>query len=130
MTTLTVRYDITQPRFTHGFVYEGDESERAALKEAMRKLAVGAGMDLEAWLVNAVVRAPDLLIGSNPKVQQGVISAITAWALDLSAGHPVHHGTINEYLSGFDFLVVITKIADGEISCQVNATPSGHAGKA
>ena len=130
MTTLTVRYDITQPRFTHGFVYEGDETERAALKEAMRKLAVSAGMDLEAWLVSAVVRAPDLLVGSNPKVRQGVISAVTAWALDLSAGHPVYHGTINEYLNGYDFLVVITKIADGEISCQVNATPGEHTGTA
>jgi hypothetical protein len=40
MATLTVRYDIPAPRFVHGFVYEGEETERAALKEAMRKVAL------------------------------------------------------------------------------------------
>jgi hypothetical protein len=39
MATLTVRYYIPAPRFAHGFVYEGEEKERAALKEAMRKVA-------------------------------------------------------------------------------------------
>jgi hypothetical protein len=45
MATLTVRYDIPAPRFVHGFVYEGEQTERAALKEAMRKVAVKAGID-------------------------------------------------------------------------------------
>ena len=61
MAKLTVRFDIAQPRFVRRFVYEGSETERAALKEAMRKLATDAGMDLEECLVSAVVRAPDLL---------------------------------------------------------------------
>jgi hypothetical protein len=129
MTTLTIRFDIAEPRFTHQFVYEGGETERAALKEAMRKLAANAGMDLETWLTNAVVRAPDLLTNSGSNVRQGLMSAVTAWALDLSAGHPTRHGTIGEFLNGYDFLVTITRIADGEISCQVNASGE-HAGTA
>jgi hypothetical protein len=68
-------------------------------------------MDLEEWLVSAVVRAPDLLPDAASNVRQGVISAITAWALGLSAGHPTLHGTIGEFLNGYDFLVTITKIA-------------------
>ena len=114
-------------RFVRTFVYEGSETERAALKEAMRKLATDARMDLQEWLVSAVVRAADLLPDAAPNVRQGMISAITAWALDLSAGHPTRHGTIGEFLNGYDFLVTIAKIADGEISCQVNAMPSGTA---
>jgi hypothetical protein len=50
-----------------------------------------------------------------------MIRAITAWALNLSAGHPTRHGTIG---------VTITKIAAGEISCQVNAMPGEPAGTA
>jgi hypothetical protein len=38
MATLTVRYDIPAPRFVHGFVYEGEETERAALKDTMRRV--------------------------------------------------------------------------------------------
>jgi hypothetical protein len=75
---LTVRFDIGQPRFVRRFVYEGSETERAALKEAMRKLATDAGMDLEEWLVSAVVRAPDLLPDAAPSARQGMITAITA----------------------------------------------------
>jgi hypothetical protein len=97
MAKLTVRFDIARPRFVRTFVYEGSETERAALKEAMRKLATDAGMDAEEWLVSAVVRAADLLPDAAPNVRQGVISAITAWALDLSAGHPSRHGTIGEF---------------------------------
>jgi hypothetical protein len=51
-----------------------------------------------------------------------VDSAITAWALDLSAGHPTDHGTIDEFLNDCDFLVIITKAIDGEISCEIHAT--------
>jgi len=57
-----------------------------------------------------------------------MIRAITAWALNLSAGHPTRHGTIGEFLNGYDFLVTITKITDGEISCQVNAMPGEPSG--
>ena len=78
MAKLTVRFDIARPRFVRTFVYEGSETERAALKEAMRKLATDAGMDLEEWLVSAVVRAADLLPDAAPNVRQGMISAITA----------------------------------------------------
>src|SRR5579864_2569383 len=124
MAKLTVRFDIARPRFVRTFVYEGSETERAALKEAMRKLATDARMDLQEWLVSAVVRAADLLPDAAPNVRQGLISAITAWALDLSAGHPTRHGTIGDFLNGYDFLVTIIKIADGEISCRVNAMPS------
>jgi hypothetical protein len=35
MATLTVRYDIPTPRFVHGFVYEGEETERRAVMEAL-----------------------------------------------------------------------------------------------
>jgi hypothetical protein len=129
MTTLTVRYDIPTPRFVHGFVHEGGETERAALKEAMQKAAAKAGIDTEAWLQSAVVGAPKILPDAAPDVRQGVVSAITAWALDLSAGHPTRHGTIDEFLNDCDFLVTIIKIADGEISCQIHATP-GRAGLA
>ena len=87
-------------------------------------------MDLEEWLVSAVVRAPDLQPDAAPNVRQGMISAITAWALDLSAGHPTRYGTIGEFMNGYDFLVTITKIADSEISCQVNAMPGEPAGTA
>jgi hypothetical protein len=51
-------------------------------------------------------------------------SAITAWALDLSAGHPTRHSTIDEFLNDTGFLVIITKAIDGEISCEVHATLS------
>jgi hypothetical protein len=50
-------------------------------------------------------------------------SAITAWALALSAGHPARRGTIDEFLNDCDFLVTITKVAESEISCEVHATP-------
>jgi hypothetical protein len=50
-------------------------------------------------------------------------SAITAWVLGQSAGHPTRHGTIDEFLTDCDFLVTITKVAEGEISCEVHATP-------
>ena len=59
-----------------------------------------------------------------------MISAITDWALNLWAGHPTRHGIIGEFLNCYDFLVTITKIADGEISCQVNAMPGEPAGTA
>jgi hypothetical protein len=122
MATLTVRYDIPVPRFVHGFVYEGEETERAALKEAMRKVAVKAGIDTETWLQSVVIGAPKVLPDAAPDVRQSVTGAIIAWALDLSAGHPTRHGTINEFLNDCDFLVIITKAIDGEILCQVHAT--------
>jgi hypothetical protein len=40
----------------------------------------------------------------------------------------LRRNTIGEFLNGYDFLVTITKIADGEISCQVNAMPGDPAG--
>jgi hypothetical protein len=123
MATLTVRYDIPAPRFVHGFVYEGEETERAALKEAMRKVAAKAGIDPETWLQSVVISAPKVLPDAAPVVRQSVTGAITAWALDLSAGHPTRHGTIDEFLNDCDFLVIITKVIDGEISCEVHATP-------
>jgi hypothetical protein len=123
MATLTVRYDIPAPRFVHGFVYEGEETERAALKEAMRKVAAEAGIDTETWLQGVVIGAPKVLPDAAPDVRQSVTGAITAWALDLSAGHPTRHGTIDEFLNDCDFLVIITKVIDGEISCEVHATP-------
>jgi hypothetical protein len=58
MATLTIRYDIPAPRFVHGFVYEGEETERTALKEAMRKVAAKAGIDTETWLQSVVIGAP------------------------------------------------------------------------
>jgi hypothetical protein len=109
MATLTVRYDIPAPRFVHGFVYEGEETERAALKEAMRKVAAKAGIDTETWLQSVVIGAPKVLPDAAPDVRQSVTGAITAWALDLSAGHPTRHGTIDEFLNDSDFLVIITK---------------------
>jgi hypothetical protein len=54
---LTVRYDIPAPRFVHGFVYEGEEGERAALKAAMQKVAAKAGIDTETWLQSVVTPA-------------------------------------------------------------------------
>jgi len=123
MATLTVRYDIPAPRFVHGFVYEGDETERAALKETMRKVAVKAGINTETWLQSVVIHAPKVLPDAAPDVRQRMNSAITAWALDLSAGHPTDHGTIDEFLNDCDFLVIITKAIDGEILCQLHATP-------
>jgi hypothetical protein len=122
MATLTVRYDIPAPRFVHGFVYEGEETERAALKEAVRKAAAKARITTEAWLQSVVIRAPKVLPDAGPDVRLGMHSTITAWALDLSAGHPTNHGTIDEFLNDTDFLVTITKVADGEISCEVHAT--------
>ena len=129
MATLTVRYDIPVPRFVYGFVYNGEETERAALKETMRKAAIKAGMDTETWLQSVVIHAPKVLPNAAPDIQLGVNSAVTAWLLDLSAGHPTQHGTIGEFLNDCDFLVTITKVADGEISCAVQATP-GCAGSA
>ena len=122
MATLTVRYDIPAPRFVHGFVYEGEEGERAALKAAMHKVAAKAGIDTETWLQNVVIEAPKVLPDAAPDVRQRVDSAITAWALDLSAGHPTRYGTIDEFLNDSDFLVTITKVADGEILAEVHAT--------
>jgi len=46
---------------------------------------------------------------------------------DLSAGHPTRYGTIDQFLNDSDFLVTITKVADGEILAEVHATP-GSAG--
>jgi hypothetical protein len=124
MATLTVRYDISAPRFVHGFVYEGDETERAALKKAMREMAIKAGIRTETWLQSAVIGAPEILPDAAPDVRQKMNSAITAWVLDLSAGHPTRPGTIDEFLSESDFLVIITKVADGNISAEIHATPA------
>jgi hypothetical protein len=66
-------------------------------------------------------RPRDLAPDAAPNVRQGMISAIAAWALDLSAGHPTRHGTIGEFLNGHDFLVTITK---------VNAMPGEPSGTA
>ena len=129
MATLTVRYDIAAPRFVHGFVYEGGKTERAALKEAMRKVAAEAGIDTKTWLQSVVIEAPKVLPDAAPGVRQRIDSAITAWALDLSAGHPTDHGTIDDFLNDCDFLVIVTKAIDGEILCQVHAT-SESAGSA
>jgi hypothetical protein len=122
MATLTVRYDIATPRFVHGFVYEGEETERAALKKAMQEAAVKAGINTETWLQSVVIHAPKVLPDASPDARQRMSSAITAWALDLSAGHPTRHGTIDEFLNDTGFLVIITKAIDGEISCEVHAT--------
>jgi hypothetical protein len=105
------------------FVYEGEEGERAALKAAMQKVAAKAGIDTETWLQSVVIEAPKVLPDAAPDVRQRVDSAITAWALDLSAGHPTRYGTIDEFLNDSDFLVTITKVADGEILAEVHATP-------
>jgi hypothetical protein len=123
MATLTVRYDISAPRFVHGFVYEGDETERAALKKAMREMAIKAGIRTETWLQSAVIGAAEILPDAAPDVRQKMNSAITAWVLDQSAGHPTRRGTIDEFLNDCNFLVTITKVAEGEISCEVHATP-------
>jgi hypothetical protein len=108
---------------------EGEETERAALKEAIQKVAAKAGIDTETWLQTVVIEAPKVLPDAAPDVRQRVDSAITAWALDLSAGHPTRYGTIDEFLNDSDFLVTITKVADGEILAEVHATP-GSAGSA
>jgi hypothetical protein len=123
MATLTVRYDISAPRFVHGFTYEGDETERAALKKAMQKMAAKAGIDTETWLQSAVIGAPKVLPNAVPDARQRLNSAITTWVLNQSAGHPTRRGTIDEFLNECDFLVTITKVAEGEISCEVHATP-------
>jgi hypothetical protein len=99
MATLTIRYDIATPRFVHGFVYEGEETERAALKKAMQEAAVKAGINTETWLQSVVIHAPKVLPDASPNARQRMNSAITAWALDLSAGHPTRHGTIDEFLN-------------------------------
>jgi hypothetical protein len=124
MATLTIRYDIPAPRFVHGFGYEGDEKERAALKEAAQELATSAGSDTEQWLRSVVAGAPELLPGAAPAIRQRLERAITAWVLDLSAGHPTRSGTIDEFLNESDFLVIITKVADGNISAEIHATPA------
>ena len=80
MATLTVRYDIPVPRFVYGFVYDGEETERAALKEAMRKAAIKAGMNTETWLQSVVIHAPKVLPNAAPDIQLGVNSAVTAKA--------------------------------------------------
>jgi hypothetical protein len=129
MATLTVRYDIRAPRFVHGFVYEGEKTERAALKKAMREMAIKAGIRTETWLQSAVIGASEILPDAAPDVRHKMNSAITAWALDLSAGHPTRYGTIDEFLNDSDFLVTITKVAGGEILAEVHATP-GSAGSA
>jgi hypothetical protein len=69
-----------------------------------------------------VIHAPKVLPDAAPDARQRMNSAITAWALDLSAGHPTRHGTIDEFLNDSDFLIIITKAIDGEISCEVHAT--------
>src|SRR6516162_6369750 len=112
MATLTVRYDIPVPRFVYGFVYDGEETERAALKEAMRKAAIKAGMNTETWLQSVVIHAPKVLPNAAPDIQLGVNSAVTAWLLDLSAGHPTQHGTIAAILKVAHFL-------DSQISGEV-----------
>jgi hypothetical protein len=127
MATLTVRYDIPAPRFVHGFVYEGEKTERAALKEAMQKVAAKAGIDTETWLQSVVIEAPKVPPDAAPDVRQRVNSAITAWALDLSAG--IRRGTIDEFLNESDFLVTIIKVADGEILAEVHATPESALGR-
>jgi hypothetical protein len=95
----------------------------------MQKVAAKAGIDTETWLQSVVIEAPNVLPDAAPDVRQRVNSAITAWALDLSAGHPTRYGTIDEFLNESDFLVTITKVADGEILAEVHATP-GSAGSA
>jgi len=70
-----------------------------------------------------VVCAPQIIPSAAPDIRQGLERAITAWALDLSAGHPTRQGTIDEFLNDSDFLVTITKVADGEILAEVHATP-------
>jgi hypothetical protein len=129
MAILTIRYDIPGPQFVHSFVYVGEKKERAALKEAEQEVAAKAGSDTEKWFRSVVARAPELLPGAAPAIRQGLERAITAWALDLSAGHPTRQGTIDEFLNDSDFLVTITKVTDGKISVEVYATP-GSAGSA
>ena len=105
------------------FMSRPGEGGRAALKAAMQKVAAKAGIDTETWLQSVVIEAPKVLPDAAPDVRQRVDSAITAWALDLSAGHPTRYGTIDEFLNDSDFLVTITKVADGEILAEVHATP-------
>ena len=69
-----------------------------------------------------VVCAPEVLPSAAADIRHGLERAITAWALDLSAGHPTRQGTINEFLDGSDFLVTVTKVTDGKISVEVHAT--------
>jgi hypothetical protein len=92
-------------------------------------LAARAGADTEKWFRSVVVCAPEVLPSAAPDIRQGLERAITAWALDLSAGHPTRQGTIDEFLNDSDFLVTITKVTDGKISVEVHAT-SGSAGSA
>jgi hypothetical protein len=68
------------------------ETERAALKKTMREAAVKAGINTETWLQSVVIQAPKVLRDAVPDARQRMNSAITAWALDLSAGHPTRHG--------------------------------------
>ena len=57
----------------------------------MQKVAAKAGIDTETWLQSVVIEAPKVLPDATPDVRQRVNSAITAWALDLSAGHPTRY---------------------------------------
>ena len=80
-------------------------------------------LGMSAAAQSVVIEAPKVLPDAAPGVRQRVDSAITAWALDLSAGHPTRYGTIDEFLNDSDFLVTITRVANGEILAEVHATP-------
>jgi hypothetical protein len=109
MATLTVRYDIPArgssiASFMRVKRRRGQHSRRRSRKWPL-ELGQTRKNGFGAW----VVCAPEVLPGAAPDIRQGLERAITAWALDLSAGHPTRQGTIDEFLDGSDFLVIIIK---------------------
>jgi hypothetical protein len=132
MPTLTIRFDL--PEFKHGFVWEGDKVERAKLKATYRELAAKGGTDLQSLAVRVIAAAPKYLTKGQPERQRGAIAFITAWALDLSSGHPTHPGTIDDYIDAYDFVVTVTDMSargkGGRIECRVEAAFDKNVGTA
>ena len=76
-----------------------------------------AGIGLREYLESVVT---NVIRPYAPHLQEGDIHSITAWALSLPSGHPTH-GTIDDYLDGYDFVVTITANRTGKVECWVEA---------
>jgi hypothetical protein len=122
MATLTVAFDLKEPRFRFTFKLEFDDTELPRLAEVVSRSASGLGVTVEQYLYECVVSAPDLLRDENPEVAAGLIPGISAWLLQQPTEHPKWPGLIGDYIVAFDFMVVITSIRAETIDIKVRPT--------
>jgi hypothetical protein len=124
MSQITIRFDLKQPRFAHAFIWDGDEEAAAEHLAEVDRAAQSQGMTAGAFMLNAIVHAPELLRHAESVAAEAALKAIAGFVLRQPTRHPDHPGLIGDHVATTDFEYTVTRIHDGKIEGRLEATPS------